>query len=273
MPSEARTALIGWTGFVGSNLLDSHDFTDRYNTSNIADIAGQEYDLVVSSGNRADSFRINNHGDEDRAEIDALVDLVSAAHIRRLVLISTVCVYPGDTSPDEGTALTDEGLTPYGRNRLHQERRLADAFDTTIVRLPQLYGARLKKGVVYDLANGYRVEHIRPAGLFQHYDVRGLWRDIQIALDNDLDAFNVATPPISNADLASDVFGIDISGQQPAEPESPFARMYTRDMRTKHADLFGSTDGYLLTREQEIASLRAFAHELTQHDTQRESNA
>ncbi|MFL0410647.1 NAD-dependent epimerase/dehydratase family protein [Microbacterium paludicola] len=260
--SPKKTALIGYTGFVGSNILDSKPFDDLYNSSNIHEIEGREYDLVVTAGNRADSFRINNHGDEDRAEVDSLVDRILSARIRRLVLISTVCVYPGDTTPSESTPLSEDGLTPYGANRLHQERRLAEAVDTTIIRLPQLYGARLKKGVVYDLANDYRVEHIRPETRFQHYDVRRLWDDIAAAMDNGLPALNVATPPIVNAELAAEVFGRDISSQIPAEPESPFARMYTRDMRTEHAGLYGGDGQYLLTREQEIAGLRAFAAQL-----------
>lgn len=252
------SALIGYTGFVGSNLLDAHSFDDLYNSSNITEIAGKEYDLVVSSGNRADSFRINTHGADDRAEIDSLVDLIAQARIKKLVLISTVCVYPQGGSPDEETALSEDGLTPYGANRLHQERRLADLFDTTAVRLPQLYGARLKKGVVYDLANDYRVEYIRPETIYQHYDVRRLWSDIETAVSADLRAVNIATAPVSNVDLAAEVFGIDISEQQPTAPESPFAQMYTRNMTTRYADMFGGANGYLAGREDEFAQLRRF---------------
>lgn len=257
-----RSALIGYTGFVGSNLLDAHGFDDLYNSSNIAEISGRDYDLVVSAGNRADSFRINNDGDADLIEIEKLVDTVLSAHIGKLVLISTVCVYPEGGAPDETTPLSPEGLTPYGANRLHQERRFNDAVDTTVIRLPQLYGARLKKGVVYDLANDYRVEHIRPENRFQHYDVRRLWSDIDVALSNDLSSVNIATPPITNARLASEVFGRDISDQTPRDPESPFARMYTRNMTTRHADLFGGTDKYIVTEEAELASLQRFVAEL-----------
>ena len=58
------------------------------------------------------------------------------------------------------------------------------------------------------------------------------------------------------------VFGLDIAQQVPVEPESPFAQMYTRNMTTRHAELFGGVGRYLLTREQEIAQLSAFADEL-----------
>ncbi len=253
-----RTALIGYTGFVGSNLLDASPFDDVYNTANITAFAGQEYDLVVSAGNRADSHRINNHGADDLAEIDRLVDTISAARIGRLVLISTVCVYPWGGAPDEHTPMTSEGLTPYGANRLHQERRLSEAFDTLTVRLPQLYGDRLRKGVVYDLANDYRVEHIDPEMAFQHYDVRRLWGDITTALAAGLTAVNIATPPLKNVDLAREVFGRDISGQVPPVAPSPFARMYTRNMTTAYAGLFGGQGRYLHSEGEEIDGLRRF---------------
>lgn len=252
------TALLGYTGFVGSNLLASRSFDDRYNSQNISELAGRSYDLVVSSANRADSHRINQHGEADRAEIDQLISTIEKAEIKKLVLISTVCVYPGGSSPDEDTPLSPADLTPYGANRLHQERRLAETFDTLIVRLPQLYGANVKKGVVHDLANDYRVEFIRPAGVFQHYGVDRLWNDIRRALDLGLPAINIATPPLSNDVLAREVFGTDISGQTPEGAESPFAQMYTRDMRTLHADAFGGTGDYLMTSEEELDGLRRF---------------
>lgn len=259
-----RTALIGYTGFVGSNLLDSHPFDDVYNSSNIGDLAGKRYDLVVSAANRADSHRINNDGAADLAEIDGLIDTILQAEIGKLVLISTVCVYPWGGAPDEDTVPDAASLTPYGANRLHQEQRLGARLDTLPVRLPQLYGARLRKGVVYDLANDYRVEYIDPEMPFQHYDVRKLWPDIQKAVDADIPALNVATPPITNARLAQDVFGRDISGQA-TPPASPFSRMYTRNMTTKHAALFGGQGSYLTSLEDELAGLRSFAASAGNH--------
>ncbi|WP_402466796.1 NAD-dependent epimerase/dehydratase family protein [Isoptericola aurantiacus] len=253
-----RTALIGHTGFVGSNLAAAYGFDDMYNTSNIEQIERQEYDLVFSAAARADSHRINSDGAADRAEIDAYVDLLSTVRTSKLVLASTVCVYPGQTSPDETTPLSENGLTPYGANRLHMERRLGDVFDLLPVRLPQLYGLGIKKGIVYDLMNDYRVEHIRPEGEFQYYDLRRLWADVQVALDHGLEALNVATPPLTSATIAREVFGRDISAQVITDPENPMSRMYTRDMRTRHGDLFGGPTGYLMTAETEIDAVRTF---------------
>lgn len=260
-----RTALLGYTGFVGSNLALAHDFDNHYNTSNIADLSGEHFDLVVSSANRADSHRINNNPAEDLAEIDGLISTIRSAKISKLVLISTVCVYPEGGAPDEDTPLSPAGLTPYGVNRLHQERRLSDSFDTLIVRLPQLYGENLRKGVVYDLMNDYRVEHIRPRAKFQHYGVGRLWADIQKGLELGVPSLNIATPPVSNAELAREVFDRDLSSE-PSTPESDFSRMYTRNMRTRYATEFGGDDGFLSSRDDEIAMLRQF---VSSHSTSR----
>jgi NAD-dependent epimerase/dehydratase family protein len=267
-----RTALIGYTGFVGSNLAAAHDFTDLYNTANIDQIRGRSYDLVVTAASRADSHRINHHGAEDLAEIDAYVALLSTADIAQLVLVSTVCIYPGTASPgahpngpDEETPLSPAGLTPYGANRLHMEQVLADRFPTLALRLPQLYGLGLKKGIVYDLLNDYRVEHIRPDGLFQYYDLSRLWADVQVGLQAGLSTLNFATPPITNARVALECFGRDIAGQLVEGEESPFAQMYTRDMRTVHADLYGGPTGYLVDEAAELQALRAFVDAARAH--------
>ncbi|KQO99425.1 NAD-dependent epimerase/dehydratase family protein [Leifsonia sp. Leaf264] len=253
-----KTALIGWTGFVGSNLASRFPFDALYNSSNIADIAGREYDLVVTAGNRADSFRINRDQAGDLAEVDALGDHLETARIGKLVLVSTVCVYPAGGAPNESTPLSDDDLTPYGQNRLHQERRLSAAFDTLVVRLPQLYGDALKKGLIYDLANDYRVEYIRPDTEFQYYDVRRLWNDITVCLDAGLSSMNFATEPLRNAEVARTVFGRDITGNNPPGPVDPFAQMYTRSMTTEHADLFGASGPHLASKEQVIAAISEF---------------
>ena len=259
-----KTALIGYTGFVGSNIAAAQDFTDSYNTRNISDIRGRSYDLVVSAATRADSHRINQNGPADLAEIDDYIALLSDVDAAQLVLISTVCIYPGGTSPDESTPLSADNLTPYGANRLHMEQALCERFNTLTLRLPQLYGAGLKKGIVYDLLNDYRIEFIRPDGRFQYYDLRRLWSDTELALQAGLRTLNIATPPLTSAQVAAECFGIDIADQVSSGEESPFSRMYTRDMRTIHAELLGGPPGYILDEVAELDALRAFVRESRQ---------
>lgn len=254
-----RTALIGHTGFVGSNIAAAHPFDDLYNTTNIADLRGRSYDLVVSAAARADSHRINAQAAQDRAEIDAFIELLSTVETKQLVLVSTVCIYPGGVAADETWPLTAEGLTPYGVNRLHMEQVLSDRFATLSLRLPHLYGLGIRKGIVYDLLNDYRVEFIRPESRFQYYDLRRLWADTQVALDAGLSRLNVATPPLRSDRVAAEVFGRDISGQV---IEGEYVEAYTRDLRTVHNDLFGGPAGFLMDEEAALAALAAYVAEV-----------
>ena len=41
-----KSALIGYTGFVGSTLLRQRPFDEQYNSKNIREIAGQQFDLI-----------------------------------------------------------------------------------------------------------------------------------------------------------------------------------------------------------------------------------
>jgi len=254
-----RTALIGHTGFVGSHVAARHDFDDLYNTSNIDQIAGREYDLVVSAAGRADSHRINEAADEDRGELEAYADILESARIGKLVHVSTVCVYDDTDRCDEGTVSPAENLTPYGLNRRDLETRLMKSFETLSLRLPQLFGNGIKKGLIYDLVNDHRVEFIRPDGVFQYYDLTRLWDDIGSALDAGLSTVNLATPPVEHRQLARIVFGVDLDQTFSGDPEPPFSAMYTRNMITRHADAFGASGDYLTSSVDVMNAIRSFA--------------
>ena len=64
-PFGTRTALIGHTGFVGSNLASQHGYTDCFNSRNIGEIAGRCYDTVVCAGVQAVKYWANQHPEED----------------------------------------------------------------------------------------------------------------------------------------------------------------------------------------------------------------
>ena len=52
-------ALIGYTGFVGSNLEATHEFGARYNSKNIAEIEGQSFGHLVCAGAPAKKWYAN----------------------------------------------------------------------------------------------------------------------------------------------------------------------------------------------------------------------
>jgi nucleoside-diphosphate-sugar epimerase len=250
-----KRALIGYTGFVGSNILTGAEgvFDDLYSSKNIAEIEGKEYDLVVSAANRADMWRINQEPDVDRAEIDEYIGHINRAKIKKLVLISTVGVYKVANGVDEDTPVDTAGLPPYGINRYYLEEYCSEHFDTTIVRLPGLFGKGLKKNVIYDLLHGNMVENIHSKGVYQYYNLANIWKDIQVAVENGLKVVNFATEPVRTDEVASYCFGIEHFDQMPEGIKPAFW-----DMHSKHGALFGGAGPYLYSKQQELDDIKAF---------------
>lgn len=145
-------ALIGYTGFVGSNLLSSHEFAEVYNSKNISDAFGKSYDLLVYSGVRAEKYLANIDPDGDRKIIDNAIKNIEQIKSKRLVLISTVDVYKYPDNIREDSEIVTEGLHPYGMNRYILEKWVQENIkDHFILRLPALFGANIKKNFIFDM--------------------------------------------------------------------------------------------------------------------------
>ena len=141
---------------------------------------------------------------------------------------------------------------PYGVNRYYLEQFCRDNFDTTIVRLPGLFGDGLKKNVIYDLMNNNMVEKIHADGMYQYYNLDNIWRDINIALENNLPLVNLATPPVSTREVAKVAFGIDFTNK----PEGIKPAYW--DMHSKYASVYEGEGEYLYTKEQELDDIKKF---------------
>ena len=148
----ANELLVGSTGFVGGNLLASHDFSAVCHSSDIADHFGARPDLCVYAGVPAAMFLANADPEADLAVMAAARENLRGIAPRRLVLISTIAVYADSRGRDEDSPMDSEHLPAYGKNRLQLERWVRqDHPDALIVRLPALYGKGLKKNFLYDL--------------------------------------------------------------------------------------------------------------------------
>ena len=242
------SALIGYTGFVGSNLLQQGTFEDCYNSKNIHEIDGNHYDRIVCAGVPAAKWIANREPVEDRNNIDRLCKHLAAARTERFILISTVDVYPAPIDVDENSGIDIAACQPYGKHRLELEQFLAERFNTTIIRLPGLFGQGLKKNVIYDFLNDNETDKINMRGVFQFYSLDHLTRDIGIAVDNGIDVLNIATEPTSVAEVARVCLGEDFSNSV----DAPAARY---DYRSCHAHLFGGNNGYLYSKTQVLEDL------------------
>jgi nucleoside-diphosphate-sugar epimerase len=253
-----RSALIGHTGFVGGNLLLDHSFEGLYHSANVEEIVGQHFDLVVCAGAPAVKWKANQHPLEDRACLSRLMVALEQMTAERFILISTVDVYGQVNGVDEDCSPT--GATPYGLHRLELEQFVARQFNALIVRLPALFGPGLKKNTIYDLLNTHAVEKIDSRSVFQFYDVRHLWHDISVVTDAGLSLIHLATEPVSMAEVAREAFGFEWVNHLPGTPAA-------YDLRTRHATLFGGSNGYVCGKDPVLADLAAFVR--TQRELKR----
>lgn len=298
--------LVGSTGFVGSNLISQHNFTESFSSRNISQAFGKNPGLLVYAGVRSEMFTANNYPDKDHQHILDAIDNISRISPQRLVLISTIAVYPDSHRADEDTKIDADLLTPYGKNRRQLEEWVAENFDDRlIIRLPALFGLNIKKNFLYDFIHvipamlteaklrelsrnaaeldGYYQPHTNglyilreithkeesrlkdifmrlgftalnftdSRSVFQFYPLKYLWSHIQTALTHGIKLMNLATPPLSSREIFSFLTGHDFVNELQRKP-------YSYDMRTKHYEIFGGNDGYIMSREQELSEIRDF---------------
>ena len=232
-------ALIGYTGFIGSNLKNQYKFDDLYNSKNIYEIEGKFYNLIVCSGAYARKWYANKHGEEDLKQIKILCKHLSRTNASKLVLISTISVYE------------DFRKNNYGMNRLFLEKFLGKIFPNfTIVRLPSLFGLGLKKNSIYDLINNDTSYLPNQASKIQYYYLNNLWRDINIALENNIPSLNICSEPILFKTILNlfNLKDLDLSKR----------KIIIENMKTEYAHLWGKNSNYLYTSHQITEDLKHY---------------
>lgn len=154
--SISKFALVGYTGFVGSNILHGYNSwvekqstqenfsIDLYNSKNASELAGKEYDVLILACLPGHVDVANRYPEKDRATMESILDNISKIKSARYVfLMSTIFVTNQDT---------------YGSHRLEFEQRVQKIFTNenkdiikfVVFRLPGIYGTNLKKNIIYD---------------------------------------------------------------------------------------------------------------------------
>lgn len=249
-----QAALIGYTGFVGSNLRAQHRFTDFYNSENIEDIKGREFDLIVSAGAPGVKRLANKEPEQDRAAIVRLMNSLRFVKTRRFVLISTLNVYFSPIGVDEDSPIDPSACMPYGRNRYELEQFVTERFPSHfIIRLPGIYGPGLKKNVLFDMIhrNDVFLADMHVDSIVQMYYLKHLWQDIQKAEKYLIPVLNMATEPIRLMEISRRFFGRDFPGRTTG-------LIYCDDMQTKNGSQWGKNIPYLYSAQDVMSDLREF---------------
>lgn len=147
------TALVGYTGFVGSNICAAagEKIDKVYNSKNIKEAYGTTPDLLIYAGLRAEKYLADHEPEKDMELILQAEENIKNINPKRLVLISTVDVFKIPKDVDENSVIDTDGLRSYGYNRYQLELWVREKYpDALIIRLPGLFGKNIKKNFIYD---------------------------------------------------------------------------------------------------------------------------
>lgn len=299
------TALVGYTGFVGSNLYDTGKIDAVYNSKNIEEAYGTCPNLLIYAGLRAEKYLANNAPEKDMELIRQAEKNITKINPKKLVLISTIDVFKIPKNVNENSAIDTENLHPYGFNRYQLELWVRENYpDALIIRLPGLFGKNIKKNFIYDYINVipfmlkeakfeelvakdlklkkyyqlqdngfYKVnvsddekeelkERFRVLGfsalnftdsrsIYQFYNLRRLWGDIQIALNAGITLWHPATEPVSAAEIYEYLTGEKFVNELDGEPAD-------YNYKTLYAQTFGGTDEYICNQESVLKDIKKF---------------
>jgi nucleoside-diphosphate-sugar epimerase len=249
------TALLGYTGFVGTTLREQSTFDAQYNSQNIAHIRGEQYDVIVCAAAPAAKWKANQDPEGDRANLLKLMEHLTHVKAGQFVLISTVDVFRMPPAADENTPIIVDRLDAYGRNRYELEQFALEQFpNVVVVRLPGLFGKGLKKNFLFDMIHHGSSEWTHTDSVFQFYNMANLWHDLQIVLraDPPVRLIHFATEPVRAGDVARHAFGTEYT-HQTANPPASY------NMQTLHAGLWGGSGRYIASADEIYAQIRTFA--------------
>lgn len=250
---QGRCGLIGHTGFVGSNLLAQFDIDACYNSKNIETLDGETFDWLFCAGAPGVKWRANQEPEADQASLLRLMAHLEGAQAKHLVLISTVDVYDLPLGVNEDTPIAVERLQPYGKHRFQLESFVQSRFPRSfIIRLPGLFGAGLKKNILFDFLTNNNLRAIHTDAIFQFYDLSRFRQDFERALHHAVPLVNFAVPPLRVGAIAAECFGKPFENR----PEGAIPPRY--DMQTRYGALWGSEGPYIVNDYEAMQAIKHF---------------
>jgi len=254
--ARVRRALVGWTGFVGGSLDARIAPVARFRSTDVDQLPAADVDEVVCAGAPAEKWRANAEPEADRAGIHRLMDALDGSRAGSCVLVSTVDVFADSRGVDETTPADTAQEQAYGRHRAELEEFVRRRFDDVlVVRLPGVYGPGLKKNLVYDLIHQPGARFAHQDSSFQFYDVRDLWGHVLLARDAGLSVVNLATEPVTSAQVARECFGVDYHCDD--RPQVAY------DLRTVSAVALAGREGpYLRSADEVLTGIRSWGARL-----------
>ncbi|GLI09887.1 hypothetical protein YDYSG_59200 [Paenibacillus tyrfis] len=247
-----KSALIGYTGFVGTTLSNQTTFDDYYNSKNIAEIQNKHYKMVICAGAPAVKWKANQDPVQDLENINSLISHLKTIQADEFILISTVDVYKSPNNVDENTIINPDDLDPYGKHRFFLEQFVREKFDNHfIIRLPGLFGRGLKKNFIYDMIHDNCLHLTHHKSIFQFYDMSRLWSDITFVKKQGFKVINFSTEPVSASEIVENCFNKNFNNVTDKAPVN-------YNMKSIYSEHFNLGELYMTSKKETYFRIREF---------------
>ena len=252
---EMKSCLIGYTGFIGSSLLNQTNFSELYNSKNIFEIHNKKFDFIVCAGAPGKKWVANSNPEDDKQNIDSLIGSLRTVECSNFILISTVDVFKHPVMVDELSKVSESDLHPYGLHRRMLENFVKHKYRKhLVIRLPGLVGSNLKKNALYDLLNDNNVNAIDSRNVYQFYPIDRLWKDILKIIRLDISLIHLTAEPLDVEEIAEKCFKRSFKNYLETQP-------IIYDVRTLYADIFGRNEQYQYNKEESLQFIKQYAED------------
>lgn len=194
-----ENAILGYTGFVGSNLaLQINDF-DGYNSKNLKEIIGKYYKNIYCACIPGVKYIANKEPSKDLQNIFNIIDILKTVKCDNFFLVSS---QDCNSTLNSNEIYSIDPPTEYGKNRLLFENFIKSNFNAYILRIGCLFGKNLRKNIIFDLlTNNPYLNTIHEDSTMQLYCLDDLKNDFQTMFKNNLHLSNKFSEPIKISEI------------------------------------------------------------------------
>jgi hypothetical protein len=258
-----HNCLIGYTGFVGTNILlnNNINFDEFYNSKNIKYMQNN-YNIIYFAGLSGTQWYANKFHEKDLENVNFFIEKLKNVKCNKFILISTINVYPClNEQKNECDILQIENtIDYYGKHRLIFEKFVMDTYsDYNIIRLPCIFGKNMKKGVLYDLLNENNLNNLCLNDEYQFYDLKNINNDIEYCINNKINIINLFPEPIKVYDLINNCFkNIEIIDNYTIKYNDKYVNLLQRNAKKLDNYTKYSNTNYLYDSNQSIKNIKNY---------------
>ena len=116
-----NNAIIGYNGFVGSNLNKIIKAKFLFNSKNIEDIKNKSFNKLFICAPHAQKWLANKKPRMDDNQVNKLISHLKKTSAKKVIYISTVDVFDNLINKNEKSKINKKKQHTYGKNRLKIE--------------------------------------------------------------------------------------------------------------------------------------------------------